>query len=102
MGHDAIRLPGGADCDDLDDNRQPDQPEANAKFDFGLAPYPGKIAPASVLGGGNLYIFKRAPAAEKEAAMKFIKFLTSDEILADWSIKTGYVAPRDGAWDTEA
>jgi sn-glycerol 3-phosphate transport system substrate-binding protein len=34
--------------------------------------------------------------------MKFIKFLTSDEILADWSIKTGYVAPRDGAWKTEA
>ena len=75
---------------------------ANAKFDFGLAPYPGNPTPASVLGGGNLYIFKKAPAAEKEAALKFIKFLTSDEILADWSINTGYVAPRDGAWNTEA
>ena len=75
---------------------------ANAKFDFGLAPNPGNPAPASVLGGGNLYIFKKAPAAEKEAALKFIKFLTSDEILADWSINTGYVAPRDGAWNTEA
>ncbi|MBK7592164.1 MAG: hypothetical protein IPI27_13030 [Betaproteobacteria bacterium] len=32
--------------------------------------------------------------------MKFIKFPTSDEILADWSINTGYVAPRDGAWNT--
>ena len=76
--------------------------QANAKFDFGLAPYPGKVAPASVLGGGNLYIFKKAPAAEKEAALKFVKFLTSDEILADWSINTGYVAPRDGAWNTAA
>ncbi len=75
---------------------------SNAKFDFGLAPYPGKVKPASVLGGGNLYIFKKAPQAEKEAGFKFIQFLTSDEILADWGIRTGYVAPRDGAWETEA
>ena len=74
----------------------------NAKFDFGMAPYPGKVAPASVLGGGNLYIFKKAPQADKEAAFKFIKFLTSDEILADWSVKTGYIAPREGAWQNEA
>jgi sn-glycerol 3-phosphate transport system substrate-binding protein len=73
--------------------------KANAKFDFGLAPYPGKVAPGSVLGGGNFYIFKKAPEAEKEAGFKFIKFMTSDAILSDWSIKTGYVAPRDGAWD---
>jgi sn-glycerol 3-phosphate transport system substrate-binding protein len=76
--------------------------KASAKFDFGMAPYPGKVGPASVLGGGNLYIFKKAPAAEKEAGMKFIKFLTSDEIQADWSIQTGYVAPREGAWKTDA
>lgn len=75
---------------------------ANAKFDFGLAPYPGNVTPASVLGGGNLYVFKKAPQAEKEAGFKFIKFLTSDEILADWGIQTGYVAPRDGSWETDA
>ncbi|MEO8133085.1 MAG: ABC transporter substrate-binding protein [Betaproteobacteria bacterium] len=74
----------------------------NATFDFGVAPYPGKVAPASVLGGGNLYIFTKAPQAEKEAAFKFIKFMTSDELLADWNIQTGYVAPRDGAWATAA
>ena len=74
----------------------------NATFDFGVAPYPGKVAPASVLGGGNFYIFAKAPQAEKEAAFKFVKFMTSDELLADWCIQTGYVAPRDGAWDTPA
>lgn len=74
----------------------------NATFDFGVAPYPGKVAPASVLGGGNLYIFSKAPQADKEAAFKFIKFMTSDELLADWNIQTGYVAPRDGAWATTA
>jgi len=28
--------------------------------------------------------------------------MTSDELLADWNIQTGYVAPRDGAWNTAA
>lgn len=74
----------------------------NATFDFGLAPYPGKVAPASVLGGGNFYIFSKASQADKDAAFKFIKFMTSDELLADWCIQTGYVAPRDGAWETPA
>jgi len=74
----------------------------NAKFDFGVAPYPGRVAPASVLGGGNFYIFAKAPQAEKEAAFKFIKFMTSDELLADWAIQTGYVAPREGSWETPA
>ncbi|MEX2375026.1 MAG: ABC transporter substrate-binding protein, partial [Dehalococcoidia bacterium] len=73
----------------------------NASFEFGLAPYPGNPEPASVLGGGNLYIFKGASAEEQAAAFELIKFLTSDEILADWSIQTGYVAPREGAWETD-
>ena len=37
----------------------------NAKFDFGVAPYPGKVAPASVLGGGNLYLFAKASAGRE-------------------------------------
>ncbi len=76
--------------------------KANAKFEFGMAPYPGKVKPGSVLGGGNFYVFKKAPQAEKEAGFKFVKFMTSDPILADWCIKTGYVAPRDGAWEQPA
>lgn len=75
---------------------------SNATFDFGLAPYPGHPDSASALGGGNLYVFKDASDEQKAAAVKFIKFLTSDELQADWSIQTGYVAPRDGAWETEA
>lgn len=74
----------------------------NATFDFGLAPYPGNPEPASVLGGGNLYIFKDVSEEQQKAAFEFVKFLTSDEILADWSIQTGYVAPRDGSWKTDA
>jgi sn-glycerol 3-phosphate transport system substrate-binding protein len=74
----------------------------NATFKFGVAPYPGNPEPASVLGGGNFYIFKDAPAEQKEAAFKLVKFMTSDELLADWAIQTGYVAPRDGSWETSA
>jgi len=74
----------------------------NATFKFGLAPYPGNPKPASVLGGGNFYIFKKAPQDQKDAAFKLVKFLTSDELQADWAIQTGYVAPRDGAWETAA
>lgn len=73
----------------------------NATFDFGLAPYPGNPDSASALGGGNLYVFKDASDEEKAAAMKFAKFLTSDELQADWAIQTGYVAPRDGSWETD-
>jgi sn-glycerol 3-phosphate transport system substrate-binding protein len=51
----------------------------NATFDFGVAPFPGNPKPASVLGGGNLYIFKEATDEQKAAAFKLIQFLTSDE-----------------------
>lgn len=74
----------------------------NATFDFGVAPFPGNPKPASVLGGGNLYIFKGATAEQKAAAYKLIQFLTSDGILADWGVQTGYVAPREGSWKVEA
>ena len=75
--------------------------KANAKFDFGVGQIAGNVRKGgSPTGGGNFYIFAKAPQAEKEAAFKFVKFMTSDELLADWCIQTGYVAPRDGAWDT--
>lgn len=74
----------------------------NAKFDFGIAPLPGNPEPASVLGGGSLYIFEDASEEEKAAAWKLVRFLSTPELLADWSIKTGYVAPRDDSWETEA
>lgn len=74
----------------------------NATFDFGVAPYPGNPEPASVLGGGNLYIFAGASEEEQAAAFEFIKFMTSPELQADWCIQTGYIAPRDDSWETEA
>ncbi|TQF76978.1 ABC transporter substrate-binding protein [Elioraea sp. Yellowstone] len=75
---------------------------ANAGFEFGVAGLPGKQAPRTVVGGGNLYLFKHANPAEREASLRFARFLTSPELAADWCIRTGYLAVRPDAWETDA
>jgi sn-glycerol 3-phosphate transport system substrate-binding protein len=52
-------------------------------------------------GGGNLYLFANSSPEEQEAAWKWIAFLSSPEIQADWGANTGYVAARQSAWTTE-
>lgn len=71
-----------------------------AKFNFGVSGLPGNVQPSSPVGGGNLYIFSEATDQEKQAALKLAKFLTQPQILAEWTIASGYVAPRMDAWDT--
>ncbi len=75
-----------------------------ASFDVGVMPIPGKKKGtyASVPGGGNLYILKAVPDNEKEAAFKFIRFLTSPKYAADFSINTGYIATRKSAYETSS
>ncbi len=75
-----------------------------ADFEVGVMPIPGKQAGtfASVPGGGNFYILKDVPAAQQEAAWKFIEFVTRPQYVADFSINTGYIATRASAYDTEA
>jgi len=53
-----------------------------------------------VVGGGNLYFFKQASPAERTAALRFARFLSTPERAADWCIKTGYIATRAEAYDT--
>jgi sn-glycerol 3-phosphate transport system substrate-binding protein len=72
----------------------------NARFEFGVAGLPGKEGPRTVVGGGNLYVFKNASAAERAAALRFMRFVTAPETAADWCIKTGYLAVRPDAWET--
>jgi sn-glycerol 3-phosphate transport system substrate-binding protein len=74
---------------------------STAKFPWGIAGLPGKTAPATVVGGGNLYFFKQASPAERAAALRFARFLTTPERAADWCIKTGYIATRPDAWATK-
>jgi sn-glycerol 3-phosphate transport system substrate-binding protein len=74
----------------------------NAKFDFGVAMLPAEKRRGSPTGGGNFYLFKKSTPAQREAAFKFIKWMTTPERAAQWGIDTGYVAVRADAWDTPA
>jgi sn-glycerol 3-phosphate transport system substrate-binding protein len=74
----------------------------NAKFDFGVAMLPASKQRGSPTGGGNFYIFKKSTPAQREAAFKFIKWVTTPARAAQWGIDTGYVAVRADAWDTPA
>ncbi len=72
----------------------------NAKFDFGVAMLPANKRRGTPTGGGNFYIFKQTSEAERVAAMKLIKFMTSPERSAEWSIKTGYMGVSPDAYQT--
>jgi len=74
----------------------------NAKFEFGVAMLPAGRHRGSPTGGGNFYVFKKAPAAQQQAAVKFARWMTSPERAAQWGIDTGYVAVRPDAWQTPA
>jgi sn-glycerol 3-phosphate transport system substrate-binding protein len=72
----------------------------NAKFDFGVAMLPASKRRGTPTGGGNFYIFKKTSPAERKAAMRLIKFMTSPESSAEWSMKTGYMGVSPAAYQT--
>ncbi|MGL4648414.1 MAG: extracellular solute-binding protein, partial [Caldilineaceae bacterium] len=72
----------------------------NAKFDFGVAMLPAGKGRGSPTGGGNFYLFAKSTPAQKEAAFKFIKWVTTPQRAAQWGIDTGYVAVRADAFET--
>ena len=72
----------------------------NAKFDFGVAMLPAGKQRGSPTGGGNFYLFKKSTPAQREAAFKFIKWVTTPQRAAQWGIDTGYVAVRPDAFET--
>ena len=56
----------------------------------------------SPTGGGNFYLFKKTTPAQRDAVVKFVKWMTTPERAAQWGIETGYVAVRPDAWQTPA
>ncbi|MDQ0219211.1 ABC transporter substrate-binding protein [Peribacillus cavernae] len=49
-----------------------------------------------------LVIPAKAEKEQQEAAYKWMKYFTSSEVTADWSIKTGYIAVRESAKEVQA
>jgi sn-glycerol 3-phosphate transport system substrate-binding protein len=74
--------------------------KTSAKFPFGVAMLPASKQRGSPTGGGNFYLFKKTTPEERKAALAFVKWLTTPERAADWSIATGYVAVRPEAYET--
>jgi sn-glycerol 3-phosphate transport system substrate-binding protein len=75
---------------------------SNAGFPFGVAMLPAHQGRGSATGGGNFYLFKKMTDEQRDAAFKFVKWMTTPERAADWGIATGYVAVRPDAWETPA
>jgi sn-glycerol 3-phosphate transport system substrate-binding protein len=73
----------------------------NAKFKVGVAFDPKNKQFGSPTGGGNMYIFNGIPDASRDAAWKFATYMTASDTLAQWSIGTGYVAPRKSCYDIQ-
>lgn len=71
-------------------------------FDFGVAMLPGNREPGSPTGGGNFYLFKKATPEERTAALKLVRYMTSPERAAEWSIATGYMGVSPASYETEA
>jgi multiple sugar transport system substrate-binding protein len=70
-------------------------------FDWGMAPIPANKEKASIMSGTNVIIFKQAPSRVKQAAWDFIKWFTSPENSAYWSVKTTYMPVRKSSTKTE-
>jgi len=71
-----------------------------ARFPFGVAGLAGKNSPHTVVGGGNIYFFKNAGAAEREASLRFARWISEPTRAADWSMRTGYIATSPAAYET--
>ena len=72
----------------------------NAKIDFGVAFLPGDKRFGAPTGGGNFYIFKKIPKDHQKAAWKFIRFMTTPENGAKWSMASGYIGVRKAVYET--
>ena len=66
----------------------------DAPFQWGIAPVPAPAggATASNVGGEHIFMFDATP--NKEAAWKFIKYLTSTEVQLEWDQLTGFLPVR--------
>jgi len=74
----------------------------NAGFPLGVAMLPADKRRGSPTGGGNFYLFASTTPEQRRASLAFIRWISSPERAARWSIDTGYVATSSAAWDTQA
>lgn len=73
----------------------------NAKFEVGVSFLPGDKERKSHIGGAGIVMMKGAKEEQKEAAWKFVQFMTSAEHNIRWADETGYLPTHKSVVDTE-
>ncbi len=75
---------------------------ANSPFEVGTAFMPaGAAGFGANVGGGNYYIMKDIAKDRQDAAWEFIRWMVRPEQIGQWGIDSGYVAPRNAAWEVD-
>lgn len=72
-----------------------------ANFEVGVSFIPGDKNRVTHMGGASIAIMDGAPEKEKEAAWKFVQFMTSTEQNIKWAVGTGYLPTRKSAIESE-
>ncbi|HEY6559628.1 MAG TPA: ABC transporter substrate-binding protein [Polyangiaceae bacterium] len=65
--------------------------EENAAFEVVAAPLPKDVRHAVPTGGTHWVLMKSAPAAEKQSAWAFLRFMHEPEQVITWATETGYM-----------
>lgn len=73
----------------------------NASFEVGVSFLPGDKTRTSNIGGAGIVIMDGASDLEKEAAWKFVQFMTAAENNIGWAESVGYLPTRKSALETE-
>jgi sn-glycerol 3-phosphate transport system substrate-binding protein len=74
----------------------------SAKFDFGVAFLPKNKRSAVPLGGGHMFMFAKTSKERRRASWEFMRWMSSPERAAEWSIASGYMATRKSALNVGA
>lgn len=72
-----------------------------SKVDYGVLPVPRNRHPATVLGGGNMFVMKTTPERE-QAALKFLEYVISEEFQTKWSIDSSSVPINQKSFQSQA
>ncbi|WP_307794891.1 ABC transporter substrate-binding protein [Alkalihalobacillus sp. BA299] len=71
--------------------------EENADFEVGVSFLPGDEKRTTMIGGAGITMLSNIPDERKEAAWKFIEFMTSSEHNIAFNDATGYIPTRKSA-----
>ncbi len=73
----------------------------SCEFEVGTAFLPAKVRYGVPVGGANLMMVDGVPQEQSDGAFELIKFLSTPDVSARWSMATGYVPVKKSVVDTD-